>query len=818
MRRTLKNAVICLILIANLTIVSAKTITIEKIEPINNYHDIETKVLEETTYTVKQDLLYVPGELIIKLNEDDNYRFSKDSKGIPLTGDKSIDNLNSKFKAMSINKLNDSSKPDFLSDVYKFCFPEKVDIDYLAKEYSKLRNVVYAEPNYIYYTCEIPNDPFFNQQWSLNQPNDFDIDAPEAWDIENGSSDVVIAILDTGVDYNHPDLEDNIWINEDEIPGNFRDDDQNGYIDDVIGYDFVHTTVEVAFGEDGKFIDNDPMDFAGHGTHCAGIAGAVTNNGIGIAGVCWNAKIMAVRAGYSGEDDIGRLDSEAIVLGMRYAVKNGANVISMSFGGPIPSLFTQSAIEYAYENGVVLIAAAGNEFTDKVKYPAVFDEVISVAATNQQDNRADFSNYGSWIDVAAPGVSINSTYPDNSYKKISGTSMACPMVAGLAGLILSKNNSLSPDDVRTIIEYSIDRMDPYDLPIRRGRVNAFKAMQRGTGSGIAKIESPDHGAELKGTIGLRGTTSGGGFRNYTVEYTKGPETGAPIWLELTNSNQTVENGLLYSLNTEVLDEGLYTIRLRTICDDGIYEDTIWIIVNNEINTFIVDDDGGPGINQTSIRWAVMDTANGDSVYVYNGTYHENLRIYKSINVQGESKENTVITGIGDNDVILVSATSVNISGFTINESHRGVFFYKASDSIFFNNIVKENWIGIKLSHSTNITITKNNITENVAFGILLTRFSNKNKIIENNFIDTIPILHVHAYFRNSWLNKWEGNYWDNWIGLKREALRFIPKRIPGKIFDMWPDLNPPIFEDVLHPRLTLRANYDWTPAIEPNEI
>jgi len=826
-KRYIAIIIIIFLLTINIPSISSSNLLSVKKEIDNNESEEKTIDDYKEAEDIKENILlnnketkkYVPGELIIKFKENNVFLKSKTIKEDDILGIQSIDTLNDKYKVKSCNKFYNSNLENIFSNLYLFELNKKSDIMAIAEEYKKDPNVEFAEPNYIYTLDETTNDPLFEQQWGLNQINDFDIDAPEAWNINKGSSNVTIAILDTGVDYNHPDLADNIWNNENEIPDNKKDDDNNGYVDDIRGWDFVHTTISVSPGEDGWIRDNDPMDFNGHGTHCSGIASAVTNNSIGIAGVCWNAKIMPVRVGYTSEEEVGQIDSAAASLGIHYAADNGADVLSMSFGGPIPSYLMHNSLEYAYEKGVVLVSSAGNDNTDKKKYPAGYEEVISVAATNQYDYRAYFSNYGNWVDIAAPGVDINSTYPNDTYRLASGTSMACPHVAGLAGLILSKNNSINPERVKTILEYSVDRLDINNLPIRRGRINAYKALQRGIGDIKSIINKPNHCSEVKEIIEIKGTAIGTGFQNYTIQYCKGKETNKTEWNKIFESNKTKENEKLFSLNTETLKDGLYTILLRVNSKDGIYDDAIWLIVNNKVNTFKVDDDPGDDIDYNLIQQAINNAGTGDSIYVYNGTYNENLKIYKTINLEGCSKENTTING-QDDDAVYISADNVNISGFRINGSsiYRGVFFYRANNNNLYNNNVTDCWVGIKLSYSKNNTIKNNVIFGNLWTGLLLTRFSNRNRIIQNNFITIMPIIYIHAYFRNSWFNKWQNNYWDDWVGHHINLLKLKPKRIPGKIFDLWPDTNPPLLEDFFHFKITLRSNRDWNPAKEPFKL
>ena len=432
---------------------------------------------------------FVPGEFIVKF---------KDKPSLCV----SIDELNEKHYVRSMEKIFRNSENTILDNIYILGIPKDSDISAIVDDYSSCPDVVYAEPNYIGYLLEIPNDHNFSKQWSLHNTGqtfwndtfgslDADIDAPEAWDIETGSEDVIIAIIDTGVDYTHPDLADNIWINEDEIPDNDIDDDNNGYIDDIRGYDIAVN-------------DSDPIDPMGHGTACAGVASGVTNNGIGIAGVCWNSKIMVIKSWY----DDGNCNPTDWGVSIKYAADNGANVISMSFGYSSDSSFLKDAVDYAYSKDIVLVAGAGNDNKSKMNYPAGFDNVIAVAATNQNNERctekdwglsSDWmprpmgSQYGDWIDVAAPGNFIYTTAPtywcssyNNSNKNTKqnntpnydyrlGTSFSCPHVAGLAALLLSKNPSYSPEKVRLIIRANVD---PYvsEHYIGTGRINAYKAI------------------------------------------------------------------------------------------------------------------------------------------------------------------------------------------------------------------------------------------------------------------------------------------------------------------------------------------------------
>jgi subtilisin family serine protease len=252
------------------------------------------------------------------------------------------------------------------------------------------------------------------------------------------------------------DLSTGIWINAGEIPGNGVDDDGNGFVDDVNGWNFA----------DGN---NAIYDDYGHGTHVAGIAAGRINNGIGIAGMAGNVTIMSVdvfpRSGFGTYEDL--------IQGMIYATDNGARVINLSLGATSYSKGEEAAVDYAWAHGVVVVAAAGNTGRTSYHYPAGHPHAIAVAATDAYDNLAGFSTRGDFVDVAAPGVSIWSTFPGNRYGRLSGTSMATPHVAGLAALILSLDPGLTPDQVRALIEQNADDLGSagWDPNFGHGRIN-----------------------------------------------------------------------------------------------------------------------------------------------------------------------------------------------------------------------------------------------------------------------------------------------------------------------------------------------------------
>lgn len=416
------------------------------------------------------DLLYSSNEIIVKFKSD----IGKEENRLQI-----FSSMFKLFTAVSIKSIdpiipdnqNEALKNRIgLKRIYSIKYSGEIDPLLLSQKISRLENVEYAEPRYIYKVDFTPNDPMISSQYYLNKVKAFD-----AWDVSRGDSAVVIGIIDTGVYWTHPDLSSNIWINKNEIPDNGLDDDNNGFIDDIRGWDFG--------GLNGT-PDNDPREDAPyHGTHVAGIASASTNNGIGVAGIGFHCKIMAVKV---ARDDKKDPNSGSPYIwygyeGILYAADNGAQVINCSWGGSGYSQFAQDIINYATSKGALVVAAAGNSNSSSAHYPAGYDKVISVAATNSDDRKASYSNYGYTIDVSAPGTSIYNTWGPSTYSILSGTSMAAPIVAGIAGLVKSKYPSYNPEQIGEKIRVACDdiySLNPtYRYMLGKGRVNAWRALQ-----------------------------------------------------------------------------------------------------------------------------------------------------------------------------------------------------------------------------------------------------------------------------------------------------------------------------------------------------
>ena len=384
-----------------------------------------------------------------------------------------------------------------------------------------------------------PNDPYYKDQW-----HHISIDTPGAWALNTGSSNITIAIIDTGIDFNHPDLSNKI------LPG----------------YNFFSN-------------DNNPIDEDGHGTAVAGTATAITNNGIGVAGVSWNSKILPVRI----SDATGSATYSAMAQGIIYAADNGARVINISFGGPSSSITLQNAIDYAWSKNAVIVAAAGNDYGGPVSFPGACDNVIGVSATQSNNTLTSFSNYGSEINLAAPGLNIYTTKMGGSYQYIAGTSFSSPIVAGVAALILSKNQKLTNAQVVNILESNTNDLGApgFDTSFGYGKVNAYKALNAtpaDTTPGVidktpptVRISSPSNGVTVTGnlTVSADGTDNIGIYKiDFFVDGT------------LTGSSNT--NPATFTLNTTKYLNGSHILVARAMDSAGnqTYSQSISINISN----------------------------------------------------------------------------------------------------------------------------------------------------------------------------------------------------------------------------------------------
>jgi thermitase len=338
--------------------------------------------------------------------------------------------------------------------------------DALRQRLKRTDGVAYAEPDFILEQSQekMPNDPFYALDYALiDSPQDYDIDAPSAWATRTGCAKV--AILDTGIDTDHPDLAPNVYKSDDK-PNNGKDDDKNGYVDDTYGWNVIKGK---GSGED----DN------GHGTHVSGIVAGRGNNGNGSSGVCWSAKLVAVKFMNSN----GKGSTSDAIDGIDYAVRNGAKIVNCSFGSSSKSSALHDAVDYAQDHNVLLVVAAGNDGENIDKhpiYPASYTDsnILTVAASTGTDTLASFSNFGSTaVDVAAPGDSIFSTYLNGGYRYLSGTSMAAPYAAGTAALLRKQESDATYGQLRKAIRQKVDKPPALAGKVAYdGRLNVQKAL------------------------------------------------------------------------------------------------------------------------------------------------------------------------------------------------------------------------------------------------------------------------------------------------------------------------------------------------------
>lgn len=621
-----------------------------------------------------------------------------------------------------------------------------IDTNDIKKEATLLRMMDGIEDVQLNYRITLflePNDPYYHSSgsWGQNFQDLFGmhiIHAKDAWNITTGSSNVIVAIVDTGIEYTHEDLQDNVWINTDEIPENGIDDDHDGFIDNIYGADFA------GYDINNPQPDGDPLDFLGHGSHCAGIIGATGNNGKGVVGVNWHTQLMAVKGFADNSEGSAYLD--VLVNCIQWAADNGADVISNSWGssnpGSVPVL--EDVIRYAYHAGCTVVFAAGNSNMD-VKYicPLYMDEVISVAATDYLDQKASFSNWGDVVSVAAPGVDILSTMPDDSwiaqqvpeykvadgYWRLSGTSMACPHVAGLAALLLAKNHSLTPLMVKSMIMNTADDIQS-SVPIGYGRINASVVNREP--AEVELQDLPNH-REASGLIDIRGSANGKLFQSYTLDYSVGKNSND--WHQILSSQTPVENGSLGVFDSTTLLEGYCRLRLQLFCSDGKYKDLNYMVVNNHYSFFTIDGTNteGPwdGTSAHPFQYVMdgIDSAgSGDTVYVHHGWYLEYIPIERSIELRGAFRNTTCIHDV------LVLADHVTICGLDIESWYNweALQIYSNNNTVMGNNI----WSGVPgllIQNGVDNTIVGNTFKDEMIAGVVLYH-TNRTNLTDNLFV------------------------------------------------------------------------------------
>ncbi len=463
-----------------------------------------------TTSSLAVEVSIRPGFVIVKLKPQAAGTMGQ-AKSAMATGLKSLDQLNVRYNIADMKRLippvaSSLAAAAATRDVYglsRFYMVELepgTDVLTAVADYSADPNVELAEPDYIVSMDLVPNDPEYVDQWTHFNSQDRDIDTQEAWDLETGDSTVIVGVIDSGLQHDHIDLYNNVWVNPGEdldgdgVPWdaddmNGLDDDGNSLIDDLIGYDFMPSTGGCWAGEDCNGPDNNPADFAGHGTHVNGIIAAVTGNGTGVAGIAGGnralrrggVKLMGLRAGYLRSDGQGLVIMSACAQAADYAVAKGAMGLNCSWGSS--GVTIQTAIQNAIANGLVVCKAAGNDNVDAPDILCNTAGVLAVASLESNGLKSDFSNFGSWVDIAAPGGNILSTYSNlgiADYAFLSGTSMASPTVLGVAALLKSHHNWFTNDELDTLLLYYVDDIygqQPSQFGLLgNGRVNADSSM------------------------------------------------------------------------------------------------------------------------------------------------------------------------------------------------------------------------------------------------------------------------------------------------------------------------------------------------------
>ncbi len=661
---------------------------------------------------------YVPGVLLIRFTEP--VEFATTSTGEMVSSSPEVNRILSRFKASEVQPflgdyiLQDVEWRDRLANDYKLFFPSSSDMELIGAECEQLDMVEFATPDWLlplYYT---PDDPSFGLQWWLTK-----ISADAAWDVTSGDEEIIVVAIDSGTDWNHPDMIEHIWINPGEDidddhypydramgfpdqPGtvgdwNNADDDMNGLVDDFIGWDWVHHTGAVAPGEDGPTPDNNPMDFDGHGTGCASAMAAIGDNGVGGLGVAYNCKIMASRSGYTPLEGIGSVILSAAAQAIYYATDKGVMVINLSFGGDTQNTSLRNSIQYAWNHGALLFGATGNDGVGTVHYPSNYDHVISVAATTSQDERASFSNWGDWVEVAAPGEGCYTCWFNDSYSSWDGTSVAGPIAAGVGALVIAMNPDEDNEFWRQRVIDSTDPCPNADHPIGTGRVNAYKAVTQNLWPEL-EIEEwtisdpdgnghPDINEEISVTFRL---SNAEGWQDATdvtarievltdgIEYGQQEVNlgGLAAGNEILNTNLP----LSFTAGQDAVNGRFVMLRLAITCGPNDYE----IAVQERIMLgtppiLLVDDDGGEELE----NWIIQDLDDYDYAY-----FHHDTNVLTSLPDNSELDEYNAIVWMTGNasdpfsDVEIASlqnamdnGVNVFLFGQKIDDQLAGTTFY-----------------------------------------------------------------------------------------------------------------------------------------------
>ena len=589
---------------------------------------------------------------------------------------------------------------------------KKHDLNKIIKDLSKFSEVDYSEPKFKDFEDYIPNDPSYSSCWHLNK-----IQANLAWDLGIGNSNVVVSIVDDAITINHPDLQNVIWVNPNEIPNNGIDDDNNGYIDDINGWDTYSN-------------DNDPSPHSNtpawaHGTHCAGIAGAHTDNNLGISSVGFGVSLMAVKTA----DNNGLVNQTWD--GVYYSIVSGADVISCSWSSGSYSQTNNNIIEFGINNGSIIVAASGNNganLASNPKYPACYNGVICVANTTSSDIKAGSSNYGTRIDVAAPGSSILSTIPYSGYDTKTGTSMSAPMVAGLLGLMKSFSPNASNEQLIDCMKSSCDNIDAlnpsYAGLLGSGRINAYQALlclSPPVADFLIRVEDSCSG-EIQfsdATLGIPNSwawdfESDGIIDDTTRSATRYFNQSGSYNTTLTVSNsfgsdsKTIQNAFNITLSEAPSIQDMYTCEGDSVFfKTNLYANLNWYINENDFDEIYFGEEliTEPIFNDTSFFVSeLFDTScysTGLNFFPINGSTSSNYSYLLFDVYQKMTLKSVDVKATGNQDRIIVILDSNNQVFFekTFNNFNTGINTLELNTTLFPGNNYK---IGLSPNSPVNL--------------------------------------------------------------------------------------------------------------------
>lgn len=636
------------------------------------------------------------GRIVVNFSEELGDINVEYESGIAVVNQASLDALARQYNVYRMEKLIPwSKKPEDpslanISRYYILEFPTQIDLHEVAAAYADNPYIITAEPYLIRKLDYTPNDPYFTGQWGLHQ-----INAEIAYDYAQGSEEFIIGIVDSGTDTAHQDLRNNLWINPGEdLNGNGVidplewdgiDNEGNGFIDDFWGWNVWQSNNNVQ--------DPPVSQGGGHGTHCAGDANAMTDNATGVASLGWRAKIMSARAG----------DGEYVyagTAGINYCALNGANVISLSYGGQGSSGYEQTIINNAWNQGVLIFASAGNENNSLPHYPSFYDNVVSVAATDQNDLKADFSNYSTTVDICAPGVNINNTTPGNTYSIWSGTSFSCPMAAGLALLIWSAKPEWNNQQVLLQIYVTcvnIDAINPaYAGMLGWGRIDAGAALSTlfpnfnytqqefddSTGNGDGR---PDPGETVDLLITVENTSQTIIAEDVTLTL-ECPDPDITIIQGFNNLGNISIGGSAnnhsdpFSFSVDAMAEAHPVTFTLTIEDGGtgLVQSTEIVQMIGRPDVIVVDDDGGAGFE----TWYLQDldslntVADHWDVAAAGEISDTELLLYPQVIWHTSNSDNPISTQEEELiETFLASGGQLFLTGEDIDEQMAGTSFY-----------------------------------------------------------------------------------------------------------------------------------------------